>query len=219
MEESVSSGEGFRQARKAVEFGRFVKSGVRELDLQTATIDKRGQEILTKVEYALNQILEKPETQHFIDTQRTQLGDYLKSIPEERVKEVFLRGLKNSVKHRYLLTKALDPEAVKHLDDQETMEDMILSYGFDFFMILRMGKRLDVYPNTALNIARLAYRRDPLDMISLHRQYPEFPLSLMTSILVDYPKDPKGTLNRIREALPKLQQDFPQFGRGYCVMH
>ena len=76
---------------------------------------------------------------------------------------------------------------------------------------------MDVFPSTALEIAKLSYRHNPDALLKLTEKFPEFESSIISRAAVYHPKDPEGFLSKVKEALPKLQTQFPDLSEKQII--
>src|SRR3990167_1324615 len=198
------------QLRQAVREGRFVKE-LSSLE-NVVLVGQAGQdleEIFNKTEEVLGEV--KTENKEFIRRQRERLGNYMRDIGEEEIEGIFKEGLLTSIKQQYRLFRKISLSEVAKLNDSDFLKKAITSYSFDFFYSLRMAKNMDVFPSTALEIAKLSYRHNPDALLKLTEKFPEFESSIISRAAVYHPKDPEGFLSKVKEALPKLQTQFPEF--------
>lgn len=146
----------------------------------------------------------------FIESQRSRFKEYLKDIPEDRVRMIYEDGLAVFFKQQYRLFKKVNPDDVAKLKDHNYLADEIVAYTFDFFQLLKVAEELDIAPQTGLQLAQKAYRINPTSVLKLINEFPELELWIKIRAITKHSL-PEEHLMRVRNIVEELKPKFSQF--------
>lgn len=159
--------------------------------------------------YEVASLLESTHPE-FIESQRSRFKEYLKDIPEDRVRKIYEDGLAVFFKQQYRLFKKVSPDDVDKLKDHNYLADGIVAYTFDFFQLLKVAETLDIAPQTGLELAQKAYRTNPASVLKLIDEFPELELWMTIRAITRHSR-PEEYLMRVRNIVEDLKPKFPQF--------
>ena len=172
-------------------------------------IGNKGEEIYKEAESIFS--LLKEDTLDFQDKYISPLlSEYLKEIPIEKVEKTYNEGLKTYIKLQYRLYGGVKEKDTLNIFDDAYIRNIILSYTHDFIMSLRISKRLGVTQNTALDLAKLSYRYNPMILIRLGNLCPEVDDGVINRAAVGYPTDPEGFIEGVLARITQLKEIYPE---------
>lgn len=166
----------------------------------------QAQEIIDTMEFIHRDWLDKKIQQiipYFIES-NTKFSSLTKSEILEEIRIPFTEGLHSAITQEKRLKDNLP--LIK-----SELEDIIVSYFFDFFRSLRVSQRLDVSPVAALKIAKLSFRNNPDIIINLSKKYQDLlPESIIFNAVYNNPLDPEEFLKSSVRKIEELKSIYPQ---------
>lgn len=200
--------------RDTIREGRSFKEEAKEKGIRLQGAE--GEELEKVIERAIP-LIANLEHDHlvWIEEKRQLFSEYLGDISWEEIKDTYNKGFSLFIRLQYrLFKKEFTKENVGELFDESYLTDIALAYTFDFIRSLRTSQRLDIFPRTALTIAKKSYSYNPDIIISLFDKFPEFEPGIIAYTLIKNPSNPESFLNKVKETIPKLQKKFPLISRG-----
>ncbi len=200
---TVSRRDGLKRSRFIKELAKSEKIGM------GGRLGKGLESVIFQADLLLSDLEE--ENGNFIEKQRESLKGYFKGVSEDEIRQSYTKGLESFLKQQYRLVRKISPNELSQFQDQEYLKDTIQDYSFDFFLSLHTAKRLNLSPLKALEIAALSYRCNPLDLLKLVKQFPDFELGVTIIPTVLSYVDPESFLRKAQQIIPKLKEQFPGF--------
>lgn len=199
--------------RESIREGREVKKEAAENEIRLAGARGRRFEAIQDNAHA---VLDEVRRDYggWIDAQREKFTDYLEDISPAEVDEAFREGLDIFLKMHVRLYRKTDPEREVELSDMRRLKEIVQAFAFDFIRVLQTAKDLDMGPRTGLEVARLAYRHNPDDLLEVARDYPEFEIGVIAHALTKTPLQTKEFLDQVRGRIPELNEKFPEFSEA-----
>jgi hypothetical protein len=115
-----------------------------------------------------------------------------------------MKGLDTAITQEYKVA-----ETAKPIIDSNRLDEIITGYAFDFYLTLRACRRFGVVPNTALQIAQLAYHHNPNVLTELYTddRFKSLKRGVIVRAVLNSPKDPEKFLNGFIARIAELSKD------------
>lgn len=197
------------ETKQILETSRFIKEMAREENVKLG--GSRGKEleaILLRTHATVSELEE--DNKGWVTEKRSQLGNYLDDIPEEKLRDSYNVGLERFVQQQFRLIRSVSPDELNKLDDPTYLTDCVKAYTFDYYLSLRTSQRIGVTAPYAVDIAQLSYRYDPDVLKNLMQEFPEFNASDIVRTMIKN-NNPEGFLNNAKQQLEQFTIDFPGF--------